>query len=100
MVQIEKVKSTLSDEFPIILGGDFNVPQGDKVFSSLDGVLIDSFAECGRGWCNTMLNVLRIDQIWVSPELTCVDAYSRYCIDTDHELYNLLLRSPDRPGLR
>ena len=54
---------------PVIVGGDFNAPQGDAVFRLLEPKLHDAFREGGRGWGNTILNdypVLRIDQIWVS----------------------------------
>lgn len=97
MKQIREVVALLPDDAILIVGGDFNVPQGDKVFSILDDHAIDTFATGGRGVCNTFLAdipVLRIDQIWTSPSLHCEHATARKCKNTDHRLYSAKVISP------
>lgn len=52
---------------PQAIGGDFNAPGGDAVFSLLQGYQ-DTYATAGRGWGHTALNnipFVRPDQIWV-----------------------------------
>jgi endonuclease/exonuclease/phosphatase (EEP) superfamily protein YafD len=52
---------------PQVIGGDFNAPGGDAVFSLLRGYQ-DTYATAGRGWGHTALNnipFVRPDQIWV-----------------------------------
>jgi hypothetical protein len=49
----------------------------------------DAFGKAGRGWGNTILNsapFLRIDQIWLSPELRAVDVYSQKTEHSDHRM--------------
>ena len=56
----------------MILGGDFNAPQGDAAFRPLAPRLRDAFRDGGQGWGNTITNdtpFLRIDQVWVSDEI-------------------------------
>jgi hypothetical protein len=74
---------------PVILGGDFNAPQGDAIFQSLRPRLRDAFAEAGRGWGNTITAdypVLRIDQVWVSERLRPVRVVARRLQSSDHRL--------------
>lgn len=90
--QIKQIRSTLTidQDTPIIMGGDFNVPQGDRVFKSIHSDLKDSFSTGGRGWCNTIiaeLPLLRIDQIWTDESLNCNNAYVNKVKATDHKLY-------------
>ncbi len=93
--QILEIRKILPQEMPIILGGDFNVPQGDRVFQEIDPLLHDSFKNCGRGWCNTItrdLPLLRIDQVWISPDLISSDSFVRNCPHTDHKMYLTCLK--------
>ncbi|MGD0111676.1 MAG: endonuclease/exonuclease/phosphatase family protein, partial [Armatimonadota bacterium] len=74
---------------PIILGGDFNAPAGDAVFSLLRPRLRDAFAEAGRGWGNTWsstLPLVRIDQVWVSKEWRAVNVVARWAGPSDHRM--------------
>ena len=88
--QIAEIQNSLPDSLPLMLGGDFNVPQGDRVFATLKARLIDSFDGAARGWCNTIiadLPMLRIDQIWTTGELKSVNAYTKKSAHTDHRIY-------------
>ena len=93
MEQIDKVVQALpsaSSDRTILLGGDFNVAQGDRVFQAIDTRLRDSFATGGRGWCNTIMHsmpLLRIDQIWASIDLHAHDAHVAEAANTDHLMY-------------
>lgn len=93
MEQIAEVVQVLpepEEAYTIILGGDFNVPQGDRVFSEIDQFLVDSFASGGRGWCNTIVDslpLLRIDQIWTSTTIRSHRAYAANAEKTDHKMY-------------
>jgi len=74
----------------VIFGGDCNVPQGDRVFKQIENRRIDSFDGGARGWCNTIADsipLLRIDQIWTSEGVRCVNAYVRKAAKTDHKMY-------------
>lgn len=90
MKQIEIITSQLNLEQLRIVGGDFNVPPGDRAFHVLKGKLKDTYAQAGRDWCNTFmaeLPVLRLDQIWARKNLTCKKAFVRTCPETDHKAY-------------
>jgi vancomycin resistance protein VanJ len=50
--EVEKVPA----DVPVILGGDFNLPAGDKLFRILDGRIHDTFLTAGRGWGDTLDN--------------------------------------------
>lgn len=93
--QMTEIVNRLPEDVTCIVGGDFNVPQRDKVFSYMGGGMVDSFASGGRGWCNTVLvdvPLLRIDQIWTSSDLSCLDAYARKSEGTDHRLYTASMK--------
>ena len=87
----------------MIVGGDFNAPQGDAVFRLLRPKLHDAFAEGGRGWGNTILNdvpVLRIDQFWVSETFRSDSVVARGTRNSDHRMVICDLRlegDPARP---
>ena len=77
---------------PDILGGDFNTPPDPNVqFAVVDG-LMDSFAEAGRGYGATCVNpypcVVRIDQIWHSSKLKCVNSW---VVKTEHSDHRMLV---------
>lgn len=93
--QMTEIVDFLPSGVACIVGGDFNVPQRDKVFSFMGEGMVDSFSSGGRGWCNTILvdvPLLRIDQIWTSSELSCLDAYARRSEGTDHRLYTARMK--------
>jgi endonuclease/exonuclease/phosphatase (EEP) superfamily protein YafD len=53
---------------PLLVGGDFNAPAGDKILRLLEPRLRDSFSEAGVGWGNTItvdFPFARIDQLWI-----------------------------------
>lgn len=86
-----------SSKTPLIFGGDFNAPPGDAVFRSLVPRLHDAFSDAGRGWGNTIINAapfLRIDQIWLSPQLKAVDVYSVATRHSDHRMVVCDVRLP------
>lgn len=88
--QMAEIVDLLPDDTTLIVGGDFNVPQCDRVFRQMEDRLSDSFDDGGRGWCNTILvdyPMLRIDQIWTSRDLSCYNATVRSSPKTDHLLY-------------
>ena len=80
---------SLPADLPVILGGDFNAPQGDAVFRSLAPRLHDTFREGGRGWGDTVINefpFLRIDQVWVSGAFRTVNVVARRTRHSDHRM--------------
>ena len=85
---------------PVIVAGDFNAPAGDAIFGLLGPGLTDSFREAGRGWGNTITSEFpfhRIDQIWVSDQLTAVDCRARPMTHSDHRLVVAELRLDPQP---
>jgi vancomycin resistance protein VanJ len=86
---------------PLIVGGDFNAPQGDAVFSLLRPGLRDAFSEGGDGWPNTIINdypFLRIDQVWLSRHFRCIRSVSRRTIHSDHRMVVCDLEWTNEPG--
>jgi endonuclease/exonuclease/phosphatase (EEP) superfamily protein YafD len=74
---------------PLIIGGDFNAPQGDGAIQALAPRLRDAFREAGVGWGNTIMNdlpLLRIDQVWISRELTAHAANALHTRFSDHRM--------------
>lgn len=97
MIQISQAQNHLPNSVSLILGGDFNVPQGDRVFGTLKRQLQDSFSGAARGGCNTIpasFPLLRIDQIWTTRDLRPVNAYTRRSSHTDHRIYVADLELP------
>ncbi len=83
-------KSLPADE-PLILGGDFNCPPRDAVLELLEPRLTDAFSVAGRGWGATIIEfcgwpLIRIDQIWTSPQLHATNAYARRADSSDHHM--------------
>jgi endonuclease/exonuclease/phosphatase (EEP) superfamily protein YafD len=88
-ILITGTAETLPPDAARIVAGDFNAPQGDKIFSLLGPRMSDTFAAAGRGLGNTLLNdrpVLRIDQIWVSDEFAVLQAFAHKSSASDHRL--------------
>ena len=87
MDAIRQQLNAVPKERAIIIGGDFNAPQGDAIFSALRPRLRDSFSRAGRGWGNTIINdfpALRIDQIWASEALQPHNVIARRTKNSDH----------------
>ncbi len=88
---------------PVVLAGDFNVPGGMRSLSPLGRSLRDVWFEAGVGWGGTMTEswpVSRIDQVWVSQEISAVEAAVYRGAPSDHRLVmaDLLIDSrPPRP---
>ena len=86
---IAKWIESIPKEIPVILGGDFNAPQGDAVFGLLIPRLHDTFTVSGRGWGNTVINdwpFSRIDQIWVSGTVRSISVVARATRHSDHRM--------------
>jgi len=88
---------------PLILGGDFNAPAGDGAFRPLRPRLRDAFAAAGVGWGNTATNdlpLIRVDQIWVSPQWRVAATVARQTQHSDHRVVisDLILSGPRRPA--
>ncbi len=74
---------------PLIMGGDFNAPQGDAIFDLMRPRLRDAFDVAGMGWGNTIVNdlpVLRIDQIWISHQFQAVQVRALRTEHSDHRM--------------
>lgn len=91
--QLLAIADALPKNGPLIIGGDFNVPQGDGIFDSLKPELHESFAQAGRGWGNTIIAdipLLRIDQIWTNKALECIDARAKFTPHSDHRMMSAI----------
>lgn len=89
MAQLREIAAALPPDASQMVAGDFNAPQGDKIFSLLGPRMSDAFAAAGKGLGNTILNdrpVLRIDQIWVSDDFAVLQAFARASSVSDHRL--------------
>jgi vancomycin resistance protein VanJ len=83
--EIEKIPR----DVPLILGGDFNLPAGDKMFRILNARLTDTFRRSGTGWGDSLANdipILRIDQIWCNDRFQPDSVYVRRTVNTDHRM--------------
>jgi endonuclease/exonuclease/phosphatase (EEP) superfamily protein YafD len=60
---------------PSLIAGDFNAPANDGAIRGLAATHLDSYVTAGRGHGDTFpanFPVHRIDQVWLSPELTAL----------------------------
>jgi hypothetical protein len=74
---------------PVILGGDFNLPAGDKLFQLLPSRIRDSFVVAGRGWGDSLDNgfpFIRIDQIWCDQHFQPVSTEAHRTVNSDHRM--------------
>jgi hypothetical protein len=72
---------------PCLIGGDFNSPANDRAFHALKPRFLDAFTTAGVGWGNTFRNdwpVLRIDQVWATPDLIPHSARAVTASHSDH----------------
>lgn len=87
-----------------IISGGFGTPPGDDVYRPLEtNGLVDTYAASGRGWGNTYPSdypALRLDQIWVSPNLVPVRSLTRLNPEADHRIVvsEVKLDSPAAPA--
>ncbi|HRQ87623.1 MAG TPA: endonuclease/exonuclease/phosphatase family protein [Bacteroidia bacterium] len=70
--------------------GGFGTPAGDDVFRPLEASeMIDAYAWSGQGWGNTyptQFPYLRLDQIWVSSNLTPQKTVTRLSPESEHRI--------------
>ena len=89
LAQMREIAAELPAQIPLLVAGDFNAPQQDRILSQLPADMQDAFAVAGKGIGNTILNetpVLRIDQIWASSHFRAVQAFARRTRASDHRL--------------
>lgn len=67
------VDSAIAEGREVIIAGDFNTMPGTKTYRILKDNLEDSFLEAGYGWGATFSGILRIDHIFHSQGLQCVE---------------------------
>ncbi len=87
--QMREIAAELPTRIPLLVAGDFNAPQRDRIYSLLPSGLQDAFDVAGKGVGNTILNdipVLRIDQIWASSHFRVVQSFARRTKASDHRL--------------
>ncbi|MBU6178528.1 MAG: hypothetical protein KGR69_02635 [Verrucomicrobia bacterium] len=81
-----------------IVGGGFGTPPGDDVFRPLQNAgMLDTFAWSGMGFGNTWPSrypFLRLDQIWISPNLVPGRSVTRLNHDSDHRIVVSEVRAP------
>ncbi|HQK92281.1 MAG TPA: endonuclease/exonuclease/phosphatase family protein [Armatimonadota bacterium] len=76
-------------DVPLILGGDFNTPAGDRLLGLVPRTLTDVFTARGIGLGNTYHTrwpLTRIDHIYVSHHITPEAAVTRRARGTDHRM--------------
>lgn len=86
---IERELEKIPSDVPVIFGGDFNLPAGDKLFRILSPRFRDTFRNAGRGWGNTLDNdlpILRIDQIWCDDHFHTISTEARRTVNSDHRM--------------
>ena len=72
---------------PCVVAGDFNSQPRDHCLKGLESRMRDSFREGGLGWglsFESTLPALRIDYIWHSPELSCLNFETTGSLSSDH----------------
>lgn len=70
-----------------LVAGDFNSQPRDHCLRELEAEMVDSFRERGSGWglsFESTLPALRIDYIWHSPQLRCLDSRVVQSLSSDH----------------
>lgn len=81
-----------------IVGGGFGTPPGDDGFRPLQNAdMLDTFAWSGVGFGNTYPTrypFLRLDQIWISPNLVPVRSMTRLNPDSAHRIVVSEVRAP------
>lgn len=90
--EVAEVASTIADlgTKPGIVGGDFNTPPDAGVQRPLVEGLADAFARAGVGYGATCVHpypcLVRIDQIWHSPDVQAVRSWTVATEHSDHRM--------------
>lgn len=90
--QLQRIAAEIQQiprDTPLILGGDFNLPAGDKMFRLLEPRIEDAFPKCGTGWGDTLVNdipFIRIDQIWSDSHFEPISVKVQRTVNTDHRM--------------
>jgi endonuclease/exonuclease/phosphatase family metal-dependent hydrolase len=77
----------LFPEMPTLILGDFNTPGGSVWFGGLRSSYVNVFERAGRGMLPTwpsVLPILTLDHIWLSPHLQPVSAEKKTSLVSDH----------------
>jgi len=95
--EVDKVPA----DVPVIIGGDFNLPAGDKLFRLLPSRIRDTFTVAGHGWGDTLVNdfpFIRIDQIWCDDHFRPLSTDVHRTVNSDHRMVvcDLLYSSEER----
>jgi len=81
-----------------VVGGGFGTPPGDDVYRPLQNAgMLDTFAWSGMGFGNTWparYPVLRLDQIWISPNLVSERSVTKLNLDSSHRVVVSEVRAP------
>ena len=83
--EVDKVPA----DVPVIIGGDFNLPAGDKLFRLLPSRIRDTFTVAGHGWGDTLVNdfpFIRIDQIWCDEHFRPLSTVVQRTVNSDHRM--------------
>ena len=70
-----------------LIAGDFNSQPRDNCLRGLEKEMVDSFRGGGLGWgfsFESTLPLLRIDYLWHSPDLDCLQCYVMKSLSSDH----------------
>ncbi|HRK20680.1 MAG TPA: endonuclease/exonuclease/phosphatase family protein [Fimbriimonadaceae bacterium] len=81
--------ATFDDDWPMIVGGDFNAPPDRSIRVLMEPRVFDSARIAGKGWGMTAVSPLplvRIDQIWMDPRLTPLRTISVHNSRSDHRM--------------
>lgn len=74
----------------LVMGGDFNAGPTPGLARVMPQDLTDAFKAAGAGWGHTAVNdypLVRIDQIWVSPQMDIQRSYARKTVNSDHRMF-------------
>ena len=94
MSYLTELVSRAPAECPVLVGGDFNTPTGDRLYAPLAAHLQDAFAQAGRGWPDTYSNALplvRIDRVWADRRFTVTSARVLKTEHSDHRMVTVEL---------
>lgn len=86
---IDKHLLTISQDVPIVIGGDFNAKPWAGATRILSRRLYDTFTKGGFGWPGTgpaHFPLWRVDQIWVSRDFKTISVRSKDCANSDHRV--------------
>jgi vancomycin resistance protein VanJ len=85
---------------PLVLMGDFNTPADSPYFKAMGGNFRDAWSVVGSGMAESWpvpLPVLRLDHVWLSPNLKATSLRQDWSLLSDHRAQILDLRVPSSP---